>query len=816
MKKLSVRQRLEKLQRVYTTLSDTNKVIVRVHNLPFLYRELCLIVIEEEKFLFGWIAMKSRNLDQWEIVAHEGKAKEFFEKVKKAMAMKKIDWEPVRTAIAEKKPTVVQDISNDKERMAWREEALSCGFRSSGTFPIIIEGKVEGCLNFYSGKRAFFDKDTMKLLGQIAADISFAIEYSYQEEERKQAELELRASELRFRELFDGAPVGYHEIDMEGRIKRVNQTELLMLGYTQEEMLDHYVWEFVKNTEVSRRAVYDKLAGKLDVTKSFERDYRHKEGRSITYLIKDSILHDSKGRVSGIRTTLQDITERKLAEESVRLSEEKYRSFFENDLTGDCIVEPSGKILACNPAFVKIFGFNSMEEALLANITRLYKSPERAQNLLSLLRQRKKVEYFELEMQKIDGQTVYAILNAIAKFDEADNLTEIDVYIFDDTQRKRLEEEILQAQKIKSIGTLAGGIAHDFNNILGIITGYAELLEHNVTDEGKRNIKVMQEAINRGITLVNQILTYARRTDFKSVPIDVNEIIKDVSDMIRETFPKVIEIKTELQPSLPKIIGDSTHLHQALLNLAVNARDALPNGGTITFRTRLVASEKVKKRFPATATEDYIQVNVEDNGIGMSKETTNRIFEPFFSTKEQGKGTGLGLSVVYGIVSSLNGFINVESVIGVGTTFYIYFPAFQIEIQPIGQEERIEEISGGNETILLVEDEEAIRSLASAKLKMKGYTVLIAKDGVEAINVFKEHQSEISLVFSDLGLPKLDGLSVLKAIKAIRNDIKGILASGFFDPQMKDELSKEGILTLQKPYSSNQLFKIVREVLDIS
>lgn len=797
-------------------LSNTNQAIVRIRNLQHLYREICRIAVEEGKFLFAWIGMKKSDVAQWEVVAREGRAEGFFEKVEKALAQGKLDWEPLRTAIAERKPSIVQNITDAEEIIAWREDAVSLGFRSSGTFPIVINDEVEGCLNYYSGEGAFFDADQVKLLGEMADDIAFAIEYSNQEEERKQAERELRVSESRFRELYDDAPVGYHEIDTEGRIKRVNQTELLMLGFAQEEMLGHYVWEFAKNTEVSRRVVHEKLAGRLVMAKSYEREYRRKDGSSVMFLVKENILHDSAGRITGIRTTLQDVTERKRAEETIRLSEEKYRLFFENDLTGDYICTPSGTILACNPAFVKIFGFRSIEEALQTNITTLYKSPERRQHLLELLRQSKKVEYYELEMRGIDGQPVYAIANIVAKVDEAGDLAEINGYIFDDTQRKRLEEEMLNTQKIESIGTLAEGIAHDFNNILGIIIGYLELLECQVTDEGKRSIGMINEAVNRATALVRQILTFARRTGLESIPIQVNEIIGNIFGMIRETFPKTIEIRTELQQGLPPIMGDPTHLHQALLNLSVNARDAVQGGGTIKFRTDLVESEKVKKRFPAATAESYVRVSVEDSGGGMSKETLRRIFEPFFTTKERGKGTGLGLSVVYGIVSSLNGFIDVESLIGKGATFYIYFPALRIEGQPACQMEHIEEIVGGNETILLVEDEEAIRSLTATNLEKKGYTVLTAEDGAKAIAIFKEHQSEISLVFSDLGLPKLDGLDVLKVIKALRKDIKGILASGYFDPQMKEELVKEGIQTLQKPYSSTQLYRIIREVLDIS
>jgi PAS domain S-box-containing protein len=383
--------------------------------------------------------------------------------------------------------------------------------------------------------------------------------------------------------------------------------------------------------------------------------------------------------------------------------------------------------------------------------------------------------------------------------------------------QQKLEEQLYQIQKMESLGTLAGGVAHDFNNILGIISAYTEMLVIHKNDEARfqKYIEAITQTTTRATNLVRQILTFARRTELQQVPVNINDLIKELTKLLSETLPKTIEIQLELQPNLSPILGDPTQIHQALLNLSLNARDAMPNGGTLYLKTELLPLDDVKTTFPKAQATSYVVITIRDTGIGMSQELLKRIYEPFYTTKENGKGTGLGLSVVYGVVSSLNGFIDVKSTVGQGTTFQIFLPSNHT-IQKSDQTKiTIPTIKDGNETILIIEDEDFLRELLVSVLENHGYKALIAKDGLEGVDIYKENYASIDLVLSDLGLPKLSGTESLIIMKRIKPTQKVIMASGYFDPDERKKISELGVTHfLQKPYNPSYLLQIIRTVLD--
>jgi PAS domain S-box-containing protein len=390
----------------------------------------------------------------------------------------------------------------------------------------------------------------------------------------------------------------------------------------------------------------------------------------------------------------------------------------------------------------------------------------------------------------------------------------------DITERKKLEENLRQAQKMESLGTLAGGIAHDFNNILAIILGHASLhKKHESTPEKfSQSIEAIISATNRGAGLVRQLLTFARKADTLVEPIELNETIQDLLKLLHETFPKTVLIETEMAPDLPPINGDSTQINQVLINLCVNARDAMPAGGRLTIATRLVSRSTVRQRFPDAAAHNYEQIDVTDTGFGMDEATRTRIFEPFFTTKERGKGVGLGLAVVFGIISSHNGFIYVDSARGKGTAFHILFP---IPDRAVGESQVLggstPEVQGGDETILLVEDEELLRDAAKEILSTSGYTVLTAGDGEEATQIYSQHKKDIALVVSDYGLPKIQGDELFKNVKDMNPKVKAIFASGYLEPHLKSRLLNAGVKDfIQKPYIPAEILKKVRDTLDRS
>ena len=377
------------------------------------------------------------------------------------------------------------------------------------------------------------------------------------------------------------------------------------------------------------------------------------------------------------------------------------------------------------------------------------------------------------------------------------------------TEREKLQDQLRQAQKMEAIGTLAGGIAHDFNNILGIILGYAqELLDKDREDpaERSRNVGVILGAAERGAKVVKQLLTFARKTGTEHKPLDVNSLARDTLEILREIFPKTMNFRLDLDPTLPVIRGDHNQLQQALINICLNARDAMPEGGTLSIRTSRPSAAEIRDRF-IEANGSYIRIDVSDTGAGMDDDIRQRVFEPFFTTKSEKGGTGLGLSVVYGIVQAHHGFIDVESKAKHGTTFKLFLPIYSQAIAPLEPEsEGRKEVLSTGATLLIVEDETHLRELIGLSAQKHGFRVLTAKDGEEALHVYQNHWQEIDSVLLDWGLPKLGGSAVFRKLKEMNPQVRVIGVSGYIDFELRESMLKEGVRDfLQKPCTPDEI-----------
>ena len=623
----------------------------------------------------------------------------------------------------------------------------------------------------------------------------------------------VRRELLRHAELLDLANDAIVISDSEGKISYWNRGAERMYGWSREEATGRDVHTLLQTGPPEQLAA---------VMRTLQEEH-HWEGEI------RQIRRDGSEIVASTGWTLQgndpeasllqlsiDVTSRIAAEEALRGSEERYRRFVEEDLTGNLIMRPDGSIITCNPAFARIFGFDSIEEARAANFLSLLHTKNEGAELLASLRPNESTERHELEMQQRDGDTVYVATKFIGSFDEAGRLTEVKGYFFNDTKRKRLEQQLIQAQKMEGLGTLAGGIAHDFNNILAIILGYTTRLEDwkKHPEQMPEAIKVIRDAVARGASLVQQLLTSARQTEARFTPLDLNVLVQDFDRMLEATFPKTINFILQLQPGLPLAKADRSQIHQVLLNLCVNARDAMPHGGTLTLATGVTSGDELRVSFGGVNAERYVFVRVTDTGTGISKRVKPHIFEPFYSTKERGKGTGLGLSVVYGVVNNHRGFVQVDSEPGHGTTFSIYLPLGSTT-EPASADGR----SAGPEhdparTVMLVEDEEMLRELGVMLLETDGYRVLAAKDGVEAVEMFEAHADEIGLVVCDLGLPRLGGRDVFLRMKEIKPSVRTIVASGYLEPSLRTEILRAGVIdTVQKPYDFRELIERIRSII---
>jgi PAS domain S-box-containing protein len=637
--------------------------------------------------------------------------------------------------------------------------------------------------------------------------------------ERKRTEEFLTASEQKYRTVFESANDAMFIFDpLSEIILEANSKACETYGFAPEEFVG-----------LSLRSItMDAVRGEDEIHRILEagsmKDYETvhlKNGGVAAHFIVNSSVIDYKGD-KAILSISRDITERKRADEILRLQSAAIQSA----ANAIVITDRTGAITFVNSAFTRITGY-SPEEALGKN-PRILKSGEQTsafyENMWGTINEGK-VWRGEVVNKRKDGSFYSEEMTITPVRNEQGEITHFIAIKNDLSDRKELQEQLIQAQKMEGIGTLAGGIAHDFNNILGIILGHLALMTRSDNDPStlSTSADTITKAVQRGASLVRQILTFARKTDVSRKPVDVNALVVELTKMLQQTFPKTIEIVRDLESAIPIISVDHTQLEQAILNLCINARDAMEGGngtklgnGTLTIRTGTVSGRQLRARFEDAVASEYVTISVTDTGTGIDPETKRKIFEPFFTTKDAGKGTGLGLAVVYGVLKAHQGFIEVESEVGRGTTFTLYFPS---SVGLVGSEATVEVENRadprGSETILVIEDEITLRKLMTKILEAYGYRVLTAGDGIEALEQFEAHRKEIALVLSDMDLPKLDGSEVFSLMRLHDPSVKVILVSGYLEPQFKAELLKSGAKGfVQKPYTPADVLKKIREVLD--
>lgn len=469
-----------------------------------------------------------------------------------------------------------------------------------------------------------------------------------------------------------------------------------------------------------------------------------------------------------------------------------------------------GKILFWNKAAEHLYKWKK-EEAIGKKASELWQEKDlsKLQAALSILM---KNRAWEGELQQITttGQeiTVESRWTLVKDFD---NTTQCFLVVNTDiTQKKLLESQFLRAQRLESIGTLASGIAHDLNNVLAPILMTAQLLESQLDDErSKRLLPILISNAKRGANLVKQVLSFTRGMEGDRTLLQLKHIVREIQQVIRETFPKSIDVSTSIPPSLWTIYGDATQLHQVLMNLCVNARDAMPNGGTLTIcAENFLVDENYARMHLDAQVGAYVAITVADTGVGIAPEIIDRIFEPFYTTKEFGKGTGLGLSTVLGIVKSHGGFVSVYSEIGKGSQFKVFLPAQQT---PESLEEPEKELPTGNgELILVVDDEDSIRDITKTSLETHNYKAITASDGIEAIALYAEHRDEISVVLTDMLMPSMDGLTTIRTLKKINPNVKIIAVSGLASTEKVNAAADIGVKAfLSKPYTAKQLLQTI-------
>ena len=639
--------------------------------------------------------------------------------------------------------------------------------------------------------------------------------------DRMQAEKTLKESEQRHRSLVERVQDMIVTIDAEtGVLTSVNDFAEEVLGYRKEELLKgNSFLEFLHPDDRERvaSAFGEQLQkGKGPSIPPFR--ISKKDGNLIYVEERGIILRDDEGKPSSYLSVMRDITERMEADEALRASEEKYRLHFENVNDVVLSVDRGFRITSISPSVETILGYKP-EELIGQTIAELKiiapESRERISQGIGEVFSGAHVEMLEYEFLKKDGSKRLGELN-VAPRRKGGEVVELICVARDITEQKELQQQLFQSQKMESIGTLAGGIAHDFNNILGGILGYASLMKAKMTKGHSfyNYVDTIETGSMRAAQLTDQLLAFARGGKYDIRPVDLNKIIDETLKIINRTFDKSIEVEMQLHDQLPTVEADAGQIQQVIMNLCINAGDAMPGGGKLTIQTEIETLDNgyVKTHMGAKAGEHAV-LSVTDTGIGMDSKTSQRIFEPFFSTKGEGKGTGLGLAMVYGVVKNHGGYVDVYSEPGLGTTFKIYLPLSGKPESEASSEAEHE--LDGNELVLVVDDEEPIRALAKEMLESYGYRVILAEDGERGIEMFEENSGEIGLVILDMVMPNMGGRETFLKMKKINPKVKALLSTGYSQSGKAQEILDNGVLGfIQKPYQLRALLSKVRSVLD--
>jgi two-component system cell cycle sensor histidine kinase/response regulator CckA len=635
--------------------------------------------------------------------------------------------------------------------------------------------------------------------------------------ERKRAQERLRESEEKYRGLFDESIAAVYLFDEKKNFLDSNRAGLDLLGYSRQELLSMSIPDVDADPTVVLPAHEQLLSG--DRLINYEHKLKRKDGKVITVLNNSRPLTDDDGQVVGMQSTLVDITELKQVEKALKESEERHRAVLEASPDPVVIYDMTGRALYLNPAFTRVFGWEA-EELLGQRIDFVPEEnwPE-TQRMIDKALSGESFSGIETRRYTKRGDILdISISGAILRDSSGTSLGSV-INLRDVTEKKRLEAQLQQAQKMEAVGILAGGIAHDFNNLLQAIMGYAQMImmDKDQADPDLGKLGEIEKAVRRASELTRQLLTFSRKVESRLRPMDLNQEVRQVQKLLKRTIPKMIGIELHLQERLKVIDADPAQAEQVMMNLCINAKDAMLDGGKLIIETEnVILNEGYCKTHLGAVPGEYVLLTISDTGHGMDKETVEHIFEPFFTTKETGKGTGLGLSMVYGILKSHGGFITCYSEPGKGTTFRIYFPALgAVSVTRRAEEEEEEDgLPRGSETILLVDDEDFLRELGKEMLERFGYEVLIADRGESALEIYGKKSDAISLVILDLMMPGIGGKRCLEELLRMNPLVNVVIASGYsINEPIRETLDAGAKGFIGKPYELRQMLSTVRKVL---
>jgi len=830
-------EKLRQTNRSLTMLSTCNQALIHAEDEHSLLQKICTIIREIGGYAMACIGFAGQDEEKTiHMVAYSGCTGVCLrENLTLSWGETTAGRNPMGTAIRTGKPVICADLTNDAGFNIWCPDAADKNCRFVLALPLFADLQVLGAMCILSEKAGDRSPEETQLLLELAADLAYGIKALRANKERLQTAGELAHKKARLQSIIRSSPTGIAIIADRVFIE-VNKRLCDMLGYEEHELVGQNTLLIYQDAEefkqVDSRVVTE--LGQKD-TASIETRFRCKDGRLIDVLLNwtritpvaddgaDGSLAGDPGKRQGddkeLNFTILDISERKRMERALRDSEVRYRTIFDNTGTAMLIVEEDTLIVLANAEFADLVGVSREELEGKASWTR-FVAPDSLEQMLAYHRMRRvnpaeAPKRYEARLKNVLGQLIEVFITVVM----IPGTTRSVASIIDITEQKRLENKTRQSQKMEAIGVLAGGIAHDFNNILGAIMGYTELaLTKNTLDSNvRRYLERTYQAGERAKDLVQQILTFSRQTEQELKPVPVSLIAKEVLKLLRSTLPATIEIQQDISSSFQSdiVLADPTQIHQVLLNLCTNAAHAMrTKGGVLSVKVaEIQTSATMIHDTPDLQFGPYVMLSVSDTGHGMDKATSERIFEPYFTTKVQGEGTGLGLSVVIGIVKKFKGAITVDSELDQGTIFRVYLPRLQTQLQEPAADQ--EALPLGNEHILFVDDEPILAELGREVLESLGYRVTAITSSLQALEAFQQTPERFDLLFTDMTMPKMTGIELTRQCKKIRPHLPVLLGSGHSELIDEQTVTETGIAHfLVKPYSIDQIAHTLRQIFD--
>jgi len=718
-------------------------------------------------------------------------------------------------------PLVVENTREDpRVRDNPAIEALDIG-AYAGIPLITSDGHALGALCAMDHRPRAWREDEIAILRDLARSVETEIELRRALRERE------RAGEERFRATFEQAAVGLAHVAPDGKWLRVNRRFCEIVGYPREELLDLTFQDITHPDDLDADlAQVQRLLHGESSSYQREKRYLRKDGQLVWVLLTVSLVRGTGGEPEYLISVVEDISAHREAQSALRRSEEHFRALIENASDIITILDERGIVRYGSPATGRELGWRR-EELVGRHVLKLVHPGDRPRvrrALVAVMQVPGAITSVEFRFRHSDGswRTLEALGTNLLR-DEA--VGGVVVNSRDITDRRTVEEaltesrqQLLQAQKMEAVGRLAGGVAHDFNNVLTIIKSVTQMLLMDAGEESPigDDLREIEAAANRGASLTRQLLAFSRKQVLQPIVLDLNGVVREMDRMLRRLIGEDVDLSTHLDTSLRPTRADPGQMEQILVNLVVNARDAMPEGGEIRIETRNLRAPAPGHSLPGFVRRgEYVLLTVRDTGTGMDEETRERIWEPFFTTKEQGKGTGIGLSTVYGIIEQTGGHIWVESEPGRGSAFHVLLPSAEAE----GEEapsRAVRGTLGGSETLLLVEDEDPVRSTLKRLLVRGGYTVLEAASGPEALHLAGHHSGPIHLLITDVVMPGMNGAELAEEMARLRPDTPVLFMSGYTsDAPVLRRLSESGAALIEKPFPLEAFVRRVRELVDV-